>query len=642
MNKKIAIIVAGIDETYQSSILTGIQSASSKYKYGFDFYTFVSSVGMLNNISHDFGEMTIFKLPDFSNFDGAILLTNTIDYQPVVSDILKRILLAGIPAVSIDNDVPGLFHIGINNRNAMRVITEHFINVHGFTSFNYISGPADNPESADRLNAFLEVLEEHNIEIHDDRIFYGDFRGASGKAAIEAFLCSGEPLPQAIICANDVMAAAAVNRLHESGYIIPNEIAVSGFDNVFNNHNLRVELTSVDRPLNKSGQLACEMLFNKFNNIQQKQSHILDMAPIFTESCGCKDHVNHDMSIYKELNIANYSRIENINNYMSVFNRLACELNGANSFGVYIMSLKNFVKTMDPEEFYFCLNKDWNSQFIEDNGNIRKTEDIPTTYEEDIIVPIAYCRGEFVENMRINISELMPKMPNLVENEKFYYFIPLHSGERCLGYMVINNCRVSLHNAMFQSLCITINNSLENIRKLNALDYAVKKLGTLYAQDTFSGINNRNGFVLATTDIYRQCVEESRKIMLMFIDLDGLKGINDTYGHAIGDEAIHAVADILTRSCTNDEIFCRFGGDEFIVFAADYDEYDAKKLTEKIQENIVWYNKATSSEYELSASTGYVIAVPKVGEDLFRFVTDADKIMYETKRKKKLSQHLRG
>jgi len=640
MNKKIAVIVAGIDETYQSSILKGIQSSASKL--GLNCFIFASFTGVMDNKSHDFGEMNIFKLPDFKAFDGAILLTNTIDYQPAVSDILKRIISAGIPAVSIDNDVPGLFHIGIDNCSAMREITEHFIKVHGFSRFNYISGPADNPESADRLGAFLKVLEENGLTIEDDRIFYGDFRGASGKAAVEYFLHSGDPLPQAIICANDVMAAAAVNSLHEAGYLIPKEIAVSGFDNVFSNHNLRVELTSVDRPLLQSGRLACRMLFNKFNDTPQSSSIILNMSPRFTESCGCKDSAIQDAAEYKELNIANYSRIETMNHYMSVFNRLSCELNGADNFDDYILSMKNFIKFMDPEEFYFCLNENWDSQFIEDNGNIRKKEDIPTSYTENVSIPIAYCKGEFFDDVKTSVGELIPKLPDNQDGEKFYYFLPLHFGERCLGYMATNNCRVSLHNAMFQSWCITVNNSLENIRKRNALDYAVKKLGNLYAQDTFSGIYNRNGFVLATTEIFKSCAEDSRKIMLMFIDLDGLKGINDTFGHAVGDEAIRAVADVLTRSCTEGEIFCRFGGDEFIVFAADFSDEDAKQLTAKIQENILWYNNASDNGYELSASTGYVIAVPKMGEDLFRFVTEADKVMYETKRKKKKSKHLRG
>ena len=61
------------------------------------------------------------------------------------------------------------------------------------------------------------------------------------------------------------------------------------------------------------------------------------------------------------------------------------------------------------------------------------------------------------------------------------------------------------------------------------------------------------------------------------------------------------------------------------------------------KKNIMKYNKNRKIEdsYTLSASTGYVIAVPKIGEDLFRFVTEADKKMYETKREKK-SRYLRN
>lgn len=636
MNKKIAIIVAGIDETYQSSILRGIQS--SAFKCGFDCYVFVSFTGMKDNNGHDVGEMNIFKLPDFSRFDGAILLTNTIDCPPVVNDILDRIKSAGIPAVSMDNNVEGLLHIGIDNSTAMRDITEHFIKVHGFERINYISGPKDNPESADRLAAFLDVMRENEIDIDERRIFYGDFRGNSGRDAIDYFMNSELEMPDAIICANDVMAVSAINRLYAAGIRVPEDIAVSGFDDVFDSNNLIVELTSVERPLVRSGTLACEMLLNTFNNTLKRKSLRLNMLPKYTESCGCVKCTQKQAYEYKEANISNFNRIGTINQYMSMFNSLACELNGADSFDEYIKTMKSFVEMINPGEFYFCLNKNWNFQ-CDDIDNVSHADKLQKCYEDDIIIPIAYCEGEFIEKSEIKRSELLPDC-SLNNTAKFYYIVPLHFRENCMGYMAINNCGLSLHNALFQSWCITINNSLENIRKINAMNSAVEKLERLYVQDTFSGIYNRNGFVNATNDLFRKCAVESRNIMLMFIDLDGLKKINDTYGHAVGDEAIRAIADILGKSCKNEEIFCRFGGDEFIVFAADYSESQASKLTGDIQRNINKYNEKIKCRYTLSASTGYVISVPKIGEDLFRFVTEADKKMYETKREKK-SKYLR-
>lgn len=640
LNKyRIAVIVAGIDEKYQSSILHGIESAAAGCML--DLAMFASFSGTMGNPIHDSGEYNIFRLPDFSTFDGAILLTNTIDDKSVVEDIRSRIRAAGIPAVSIDDDVKDMYYIGIDNKTAMRKMAEHFIKVHGFTKFNYISGPAENPESKDRLRGFLEVLEEHGLTLDDNRIYYGDFRAPAGKAAVDYFLKNNSSLPEAIVCANDVMAASAINRLFEAGITVPGQIAVSGFDNIYNNHNFRIELTSVERPFAYSGQLACEKLFNHFNGIAQERAAVLDMFTRFTESCGCSDSAVSDIAEYKELNIANYSRVERISGYMSQFNKLSCTLQGCGTFDDYITSIKEFIKEIDPEEFYFCLCKDWNIEHP-DEHNFSKKSEVPTRYTDEMFLPIVYYKGEFRDDVTsVPTKELIPHLEKERDAGRIYYMVPLHFGERCLGYMAMCNCKVHLYNALFQSWCITMSNSLENIRKIISLEYAVERLGKLYTQDTFSGIYNRNGFVRATKAIYDDCVRNSRSVMLMFIDLDGLKTINDTYGHDVGDDAIRSISGVLRSICKKGEVYCRFGGDEFIVFAADSNEKVAEELTDRIQSAIEVINESMENPFSLSASIGFTIAKPKAGEDLFRFVTEADKVMYEQKRKKKLSNYLK-
>ena len=639
---KIALIIEEINQSYQSAILDGI--AASIGEFSFEVSAFVSFSGAMINPRHDSGEFNIFSLPDFRNFDGAILLTNTIAHQPVIKDILSRIKDAGIPAVSIDNNIPGFYHIGIDNKTAMRKITEHLIKVHKFTRFGYISGPADNPESADRLSAFLEVLEENGIAIDEDRIYYGDFRAHSGKAAVEEFLAQEKDMPEAIICANDAMASSAVGRLIADGYFVPDDIAVTGFDNTYNISNYQIELTSVDRPLALSGHLACKTLYNHFNKVPQEQSMVLSMSAHFTQSCGCSGRNSMTISDVKELNYRNYTRFENALEFVSAINRLSTDLLGCSDFDEYTTRLKGFVCELGIEEFYFCLCDNWKSHSAHTTGIDTKGESIkiPKKYTKELLVPIAYKSGKFYDCGKISRADIIPDVgENRCGNGRLYYIIPLHFGERCLGYMIISNSRISLHNSMFETLCIALSNSLENIRKLSVLEYAVDRLGKLYAQDTFSGIYNRNGFVTATSQIYSECVKNQRNIMLMFIDLDGLKKINDTYGHSVGDMAICNIADVLTQSCVSGEIYCRFGGDEFIVFAADYTEKNARDLTLTIESNIEKINESKEHPFVLSASTGYVIDVPEEGEDIFRFVTAADNIMYTQKRKKKLSHYLK-
>ena len=638
---KIALIIEEMDQSYQSSILNGIAAAASEFSLNIS--VFVSFSGSINQ-AHAKGEFNIFNLPDFNDFDGAILLTNTLARQSVTNDILKRIKAAGIPAVSIDNDIPYLYHVGIDNRAAMRRIAEHLINVHHFTKFAYISGPEDNPESVDRLSAFLEVLEEKDLNISEEYIYFGNFRAPSGREAVEHFLSLGKELPEAIICANDVMASSAINRLMDEGLYVPRDIAVTGFDNTYNTQNYQVEITSVDRPLALSGRIACKMLSNHFRNIAQERSVILNMSPHFTESCGCSHNANDNIKAFKEQNYCNYMRIESSQDFMSETNKLSVELLGTDSFENYIAILKEFTQKIAAEEFYFCLCESWLSESGIDSAASGTTENAESlnTYSDEILVPIAYSNGKFHDVDKIKRRDILPAVANNGRSGKLYYHIPLHFGERCFGYMVIYNSPMPLHSSMFESFCISLSNTLENIRKVISLEYAIKRLKRLYARDTFSGIYNRNGFVQATADVYNDCVANQRDIMLMFIDLDGLKKINDTYGHSVGDKAICCVADVLVKSCTNGEIFCRFGGDEFIVFAADATETEADALTKLIADNISELNASGVNPFTLSASTGYVITKPQEGEDIFNFVTEADKVMYAEKKKKKLSKYLKA
>ena len=169
----VAVIASGIDEEYQHSILSGIHRYAAHHRV--HVAHFIAYGGMLANPKYDQGEYNIFTLPNFSQFDGVILLSNTFS-SDLAADLSRRIAEAGIPAVSIDRDLEGMFHVGIRNGDAMEQITRHFIEEHGVRRFNFISGPDDNTESMERLNSFRKVLAEYNIPLEDERIYRGSFR----------------------------------------------------------------------------------------------------------------------------------------------------------------------------------------------------------------------------------------------------------------------------------------------------------------------------------------------------------------------------------------------------------------------------------------------------------------------------------
>lgn len=635
----IAVIASGIDEEYQQSILGGIHRYAAQHRV--NIAHFVAFGGILANPKYDQGEYNIFELPNFSLFDGVILLSNTFS-SDLAEALYARIRDAGIPAVSIDRELGDCCFIGIHNAPAMEQITRHFIEHHGVRRLNYISGPDDNTESIERLNAFRKVLDENGITIEPERIYRGTFRAKDGRRAVESFLQSGLEFPEAIVCANDAMAISAVLALEANGIRVPEDVLVSGFDNIYNARHFSPALTTVERPLMQSGALACELICRHATGEELPKSQELTAVPIFSESCGCASTQSEDVSVFKK---HNYQMLENTKRDISRINQMSCSLVECDTFPEYIEALKTFILQTKCEEFYLCLNDNWHMRQIEHEtgytGELPVDSYIVRGYSKRMLMPLAYYDGQFRGGESFVSSEILPRLRTESETNRNFFFVPLHFRERCLGYFAIVNTEFPMASTMFHSWSINISNTLENFRKLLCLDEIVQELDKLYAIDSLTGIFNRNGFKRSAGAVFEECIAQKRSVMIMFADMDGLKSINDSFGHKAGDHAIRSIAAILQECCLHGEVACRFGGDEFFIFAPDYDENDAAALRKKIQDNLDICNRNSGRPYQLGVSIGACITVPKPGSTIFQLITIADNRMYEEKKKKNPSKYLK-
>ena len=639
----IAVIVSTIDEEYQSGILSGIRQYAFANKITLEMFVAFGNIGSDKN--HDIGEYNIFSLANFKRFDGVILLINTIQSADCLEEVLQRVRNAGIPAVCIDRDVKGLYSIKIDDEAAMRAMVEHFIEHHGCTRINYISGPENNIDSMQRLKAYKTVLREHNLPIEPERIYKGQFTSKDGAAAIQKFMNSPLESPEVIVCANDNMAISAVNALMMRGIRVPEDIMVSGFDNIYNARNYAPAMTSVERPLERVGQLACQKIVSHLRGEKPERSTTLETRCCFSQSCGCNMSPIMDTDEFKK---RNYSILESFINDSSLTSRLASSLTDCESLEDYVRHLKRFIPEFRCQEFYLCLCDSWKQGIMADETEenyllhiLSPQHYITRGYGKNILVPLAYKDGEFIDIPNFPTKDMLPNLFDESNPIGNYYFLPLHFRERCMGYCVIKDSEFPNSSKLFHNCMIDIANSLESVRKIICLDRVTQKLNNLYTIDPLANINNRNGFRIATQHPFNECIEKQKPVMIMFLDMDGLKYINDTFGHKAGDNAIFSMAEVLRNACTDGEICCRFGGDEFIVFASDYTDQKAKKLSAKIQDLLAKMNTQKSLPYHLATSLGYHITIPQEGTTLFQLVTVADNIMYEQKKRRKSSRYLK-
>ena len=625
-----AVIVAGIDEEYQNSVIDGIVSCAKASNANISCFTAFGGVIASNHF--DIGEYNIYNLVNYDKFDGVILLTNTISDAGEKKKIIQRVKASGIPAVYLDcNDDPEAYNIRIDNTRAMRDIVQHVITKHHARTINFISGPLSNPEAQDRYEAFLHVMAENKLIVDARRVYFGEFRAVDGERAVRELLRSGMSMPDAIICANDAMALAAMRILERNHYEVPEDVIVTGFDNTYNARHYYPALTTVERPLYDAGYKACEVLLKVTAGQPCEKVISLQATPVFMESCGCNQAVAEDVKNYKK---STYQVIDSCRSDISLLNRMTSELAETETTEENIKAIGEFMHEMECESCALCLCSEWNGAF-----GTRADEYQISGYTKTMYAPLIWSKEGIACVDSFNCSDMFP-IPQ-EDGGHVNFFLPLHFRERCLGYYIITDSEFPTKSMLCHSIMMNISNSIENIRKLLHLNSVIEELDRLYVIDPLTGIYNRNGFIREADTLYRRCEDSKELLMISFIDMDGLKLINDNFGHKEGDFALQRLAGVIKDCCGSSYICARFGGDEFIILGVGTSEDDAASLERAFTKRLADLNHILHKPYELSASIGSFVSGIEPGVTLFNMITKADQMMYEKKKRKKTSRYLR-
>ncbi|MBR5376170.1 MAG: diguanylate cyclase [Lachnospiraceae bacterium] len=176
------------------------------------------------------------------------------------------------------------------------------------------------------------------------------------------------------------------------------------------------------------------------------------------------------------------------------------------------------------------------------------------------------------------------------------------------------------------------------IDQTNREQAVIKKLKSQYdalfeenMTDQQTGCYNRKGLKYYSDIVIDDALKNGRDLFVCVADLNGLKYLNDTYGHAAGDEAIAAVSTILKASAPSGSKTVRIGGDEFLIFAAvKKDSDEPGKFADRVDTGLAAYNEAHPNPFTVGASYGWVLLPAKEGmTGLDEYIGMADARMYE-------------
>jgi diguanylate cyclase (GGDEF)-like protein len=168
-------------------------------------------------------------------------------------------------------------------------------------------------------------------------------------------------------------------------------------------------------------------------------------------------------------------------------------------------------------------------------------------------------------------------------------------------------------------------------QKVSELEKANDRLRNLSLTDALTGLNNRRGFMILATSLLKFARRASYSLYLLYIDLDSLKYINDTFGHAAGDAAIMQFSRILTDAFRDSDVIGRLGGDEFVALIADATESDLASLQTRLQSQVDAHNLQSDPRQALSFSLGVIRVEPQSTITMEELLSQADAAMYKHK-----------
>ena len=416
------------------------------------------------------------------------------------------------------------------------------------------------------------------------------------------------------------MAIAAVNVLKKHGMKIPEDVIVTGFDGI---KEIKYSIPSITTCLCSSDRLA-----DSITNIVREtiagrtEPEYKLVEPEFwkAESCGCpgRSYINPSEELTYVNNTFYRFQAEEEHMFRMISRILECH------------SFSQIAGLLDNHVFYdmmIAINNECTDRTI--NPMERCTD---KAYGDSVKVIFNTNRPNKDWLDDFNTSELRPDLSDMLnEHEHPLIFFSLNYVGIPMGYVCFNYFNYDVQNYYKASQIVnTLNCGFGAFRTAQYQHYLSEKIEEMYRCDGLTHLLNRTALKNSYQLLHQKC---GSTMTVVLADLDGLKHINDTYGHDDGDFAICTVAQALRMSCPADSLCVRWGGDEMVAVIPG--KVTSEQVRSDIDRHLDDVNRTSGKPYHISASVGiksFDSAGPSEFEDMVRAT---DQLMYSEKKRKK-------
>lgn len=597
VRKSIGCIIVNPEAAYQQRLLKGIQAQVAKYDCDLQVYTPLVSLGtpFEDYIEQD---LNILNLINFDLLDGVLVCPRSFivnNNQKPLDDLVNLLKKkCKKPVVCLDESLKGTDYpvTHTNKKSVFKDIADHVFIEKKCKSVIYLSGLADD----EKINEIYKVIvgrgRAAGVTKDKIKLEHGDFWYTGGKKLADRLISKELELPDVVICENDYMALGLENQLRRAGINCPEDLFITGYEATQDAFLNDVTITSYVPREERMAMEAVNLLMTLIN----PEVKVIKPKPKGEEgliAAGSTNSLMADVRVYKRA----------VRDWIYKVNRTEEEWNAREFFDIgRLMESYMFEELTEkntPIEclfrifcdayllepysaFYLNLCPDWmDSSVVHSKGYpsemIRAIDKVAKTHPNYVQGVNKYTLDK---DYTFKTKKVLPAMDKPWKLPQTYYFIPLHFAQNTFGYAVLqfDAERLLVPTAMHRNWFRNVQNALEMTRTKNRL----------YSQsliDGLTGVFNRNKFKDLCTDGTKALVADN--VGIMMLDIDFFKQVNDTYGHAVGDEYLRKITH-LAKSCIREsDMIIRWGGEEFVIFCLGCtDEKRLYAIGEKIRKTI--------------------------------------------------------
>lgn len=392
------------------------------------------------------------------------------------------------------------------------------------------------------------------------------------------------------------MAIFCMDELKNQGYSIPEDIIVTGFDGIADCELYSPTVTTVRRSFAEAGEKAVDMLSGMWQGKEVPDWEDVVSVLEKAESCGCVKKEPQEESYYNSTYQTKNTFIE----FTAKLTEMNTSFAGCRTSEEVYEALKNGAAFFRFNRLFVCIRSS-----VEGGGSFVGSGSMKSEGSAYSMMSMLQYGHDVPVGTKFSSEQLLPIDFPDGEKAVFFGFSPLYFSGKFMGYLAYEPTRMGGAGDFFSTWVTAINNNAGNFYMKKDLELVVKELENLNVRDPLTELFNRRGMEKFGGRLVERARKEKLVLTVICADIDGLKLINDRWGHEAGDNAIRQTANAMFYAMPSDSVCTRTGGDEFSVILCGADDSGIEGYISRVSDYLADYNSRSGLPYKVDCSCGY-------------------------------------